>query len=147
MSTQEPKDKHRVVNSSYVRKDFYLSPPVKGAPVEAWEAWQKADDLLAANAKRKHTKSLKHEEVPEFLQPKVLSKVGGVYRQSAMVGFIGDGDTARVEAAVDAEQGKVLALNSFRHGGRGQQTASRSGSAKRAARRAAKEARRKNTRH
>ena len=143
----EPKDKPGVVNGSFVRKDFYLDPPQKGAPVEEWNAWLEADKQAAAQAKRAHTKSLKHEEVPEFLQPKVLSKVGGVYRQSAMVGFIGDGETSRVEAAVDAEQGKVMALNAFRHGGRGQQTASRSGSAKRAKKRAAMQARRKQTRH
>jgi len=144
MSTQEPKDKPGVVNGSFVRKDFYLPPPEKGAPVEAWEAWQKADELLAANAKRKHTKSLKHVEVPEFLQPKVLSKVGGVYRQSAMVGFIGDGDASRVEAAVDADQDHRTHMTPWaKVGGRGSEGKQRSSGAQR---RAAKKAARKRLR-
>jgi hypothetical protein len=97
-----------VVDSSFVRKDFYLEPPQKGAPVAEWNKWLEADRQAAAQAKRAHTKTLKHAEVPEFLQPKVMAKVNGVYRQSAMVGFVTDGDTSKVEAAVDAEQGKRL---------------------------------------
>jgi len=99
-----------VVDSNFVRKDFYLDPPKKGAPVEEWNAWLEADRKAAIQAKRAYTLSQVHGELPEFLQPRTLSKVGGVYRQSAMVGFVGSAekDNLAVEAAVDAEQGKRL---------------------------------------
>lgn len=153
-ASKEPKDTKAegqpgVVDGSFVRKEFYLPPPEKGAPLEAWEAWQKADDLLAAAAKRKHTKSLKHAEVPEFLQPKVLSKVGGVYRQSAMVGFIGDGDTARVEAAVDADQDRRTVMTPWaKVGGRGSEGSQRlSGAQRRKAKKAARKAKLRMVKH
>jgi hypothetical protein len=145
----EPKDKPGVVNGSFVPKEFYLQPPEKGASPEAWASWLEADAKLASQAKRKHTKSLAHEEVPDFLQPKVLSKVGGVYRQSAMVGFIGDGDTARVEAAVDADQDRRAHLTPWdKVGGRGSEGSQRlSGAQRRKAKRQARKARLRMVKH
>ena len=131
-----------VQESSFVRKDFYLEPPGKGASPEVWKAWLEADRQAAIQAKRAHTKSLAHADIPEAFQAKVLSKVGGVYRQSAMVGLVGDGDSTRIEAAVDADQDTRTHMTPWaKVGGRGERSAKRSGSAKRAAAKARRKAR------
>ena len=100
------------ISGAFIRKSFYIDPPHKRASVEEWEAWLKADRQEAINAKRAHTKAQAHVEIPDYLQPTVVAKVGGVYRQSAMVGFVGDGDggAARLEAAVDADQDRTIAI-------------------------------------
>lgn len=95
---------------NFVRKAFYLEPPAKGATVEVWEAWMQADKDMARADKARHTRSLKHAEVPETGQAKSVTKIGGVYRQSALVGFVGDAEqgTAQVEAAVEAKQDRMI---------------------------------------
>lgn len=131
-----------VVDASFVRQEYYVEPPAKGASVEVWQAWQKADRQAAINAKRAFTRSQVHAEIPEYLQPKVLAKIGGVYRQSAMVGFVGDGDSSRLEAAVDADQDTKAIMRPWdKIGGRGASTVKRNGSSKRAAAKARRRAR------
>lgn len=131
-----------VQETSFVRKDFYLEPPGKGASPEAWQAWLEADRQAAIQAKRAHTKGLKHGEIPESLQPKVLSKINGVYRQSAMVGLVGEGDSTRIEAAIDADQDTRTHMTPWaKVGGRGASTAGRKGSSKRAGAKARRKAR------
>jgi hypothetical protein len=98
------------ISGAFIRKSFYIDPPHKRASVEEWEAWLKADRQEAINAKRAHTKAQAHVEIPDYLQPTIVAKVGGVYRQSAMVGFVGDGDSSRLEAAVDADQDRTIAI-------------------------------------
>jgi hypothetical protein len=101
-----------VQDSSFIRKEYYLEPPGKGASVSEWQAWQKADRQAAINAKRAFTKTQAYAEVPESGQAKALVKSGGCWRQSALVGFIGDADqgTSRVEAAIDADQERRVIL-------------------------------------
>jgi hypothetical protein len=125
-----------VVDGSFVRAEFYVQPPQAGSSPEAWEKWLAEDRKKAIAAKRAHTMSLKQEEIPEFLQPKMVSKVGGVYRQSNMVGFVGEEGSAQVEPAVEAAQEKLMALAKFNHGGRGSSGSQRaSGAQRRKARR------------
>ena len=133
-----------VVEASFVRKDFYLDPPEKGASPEVWAAWIEADKQAASAAKRAFTRQQKHQELPEHLQPKAMVKQGGVWRQSALVGFVGDPEqgTARVEAAIDADQESKAHLRPWAEiGGRGQSTAARKGSSKRARAKALRKAR------
>jgi len=131
-----------VVETSFVRKEYYVEPPIKGSAPEVWQAWLEADKQAASAAKRAFTKSQKHAELPEHLQARVVSKVGGVYRQSAMVGFVGDGETSRIEAAVDADQDKRTVMSPWAQvGGRGKSTSQRAGSSKRARAKAARKAR------
>lgn len=95
-----------IVDANFVRQEYYLDPPTKGSSAEAWDMWQKADDQAAAIAKRKHTMSLKHAELPDYLQDNVMVKRGGIYRQGAMVGFVGSADdgTVQAETAIEATQ-------------------------------------------
>jgi len=133
-----------VVEASFVRREYYVEPPAKGASVEAWQAWQKADRQAAINARRAFTRAQHHAEIPEFLAPKVVSKVGGVYRQSALVGFVGNAESggAQAEVAVEATQDRSVILRPWDQiGGRGASTSARSGSSKRAARKARRKAR------
>lgn len=132
-----------VVEGSFVRKDFYTAPPEKGAAVEVWEKWLLEDKAAAIGAKRAHTKSLAHGEIPEALQAKVVSKIGGVYRQSSMVGFVSDGaDNSRIEAAVEADQDQRVVLSPWISvGGRGESTSKRRNNEKRAKAKAARKAR------
>ena len=108
----DPNDREGIIDGSFVRKSFYIEPPGPDADPAAWEAWHKADALAARAAKAQHTKSLRHEEIPEYLQAKVVSKVGGVYRQSVNVGFVGSADdgTLGVEPAIEADQERSIAL-------------------------------------
>ena len=131
-----------VVEANFVRKEYYVEPPTKGSAPEVWQAWLEADKQAASAAKRAFTKAQKHGEIPEAMAPKAMSKVGGVWRQSALVGLVGDGDTTRLEAAVDADQDTKVHLTPWdKIGGRGERSASRSGSAKRAAAKARRKAR------
>lgn len=132
-----------LVESSFVRKDFYIAPPEKDAPVEVWQEWLKKDRAAAIVAKRAHTKTLAHGEIPESAQARVVSKIGGVYRQTAMIGLVSEGeDQTRLEPAIEATQDRVV-LNAWDHiGGRGVSTAKRRNNSKRAKLKAARKARR-----
>jgi hypothetical protein len=131
-----------LVESSFVRKDFYLEPPQKDATVEVWQEWLKKDRAAAIVAKRQHTQTLTHADIPESAQAKVVSKIGGVYRQSAMVGFVSEGtDSSRIEVAIEADQDRVV-LRPWDHiGGRGVSTTKRRNNSKRAKLKAARKAR------
>lgn len=132
-----------LVDSSFVRKDFYHEPPAKDATVEVWNEWLRKDKAAAIAAKREHTKKQAHGEIPEALQARVVSKIGGVYRQSTMVGFVSDGaDSARIEPAVEADQDQVVLRPWDRVGGRGVSTSKRRNNTRRAKAKAARKARR-----
>ena len=131
-----------VVEASFVRKETYVDPPAKGSSLEVWQAWLVADKNAAIAAKRAFTKSQAHGEIPDALQARTVSKVGGVYRQSAMVGFVSDGaDSARIEVAVDATQDQVVLTPWVQVGGRGKSTAKKINNSKRAKRKALRKAR------
>lgn len=131
-----------IVEGSFVRKDFYEKPPEKGATVEVWQEWLARDKAKAIAAKRAHTKTLAHGEIPDALQAKVVSKVGGVYRQSSMVGFVSDGaDSARIEVAINATQDQVVLTPWDQVGGRRVSTAKRKNNSRRAKAKALRKAR------
>lgn len=88
---------------TFVRKDFYSTPPAPDATPEEWSTWSAADDLKARAAKAAYTKSLEHTETPEWLSADSVSKsTGGVHRQSTAVGFIGAEGDIRAERIDDA---------------------------------------------
>jgi len=128
-----------VVEANFVRAEYYVEPPVKGASVEAWTAWLDADRQAAIAAKRAFTLSQKYADLPESARPTAMVKVGGVWKQSALVGMTGsaENDSLALDPAVDASQERDLATAHFRHGGRGSTKRSN-----RAARHKARKARR-----
>ena len=95
--------------SSFVRQAFYVAPPVQGAPVSMWQAWLDADKKAAIKAKREHTRSLTATELPTILT--TISKRGGVYRQTSLVGFVGDSESLSPDVAVEANQERELAVS------------------------------------
>jgi hypothetical protein len=129
-----------LVESSFVRKAFYTTPPEKGASVEEWNEWLRQDRAQAIAAKRAHTISLPRG-IPD-VKPMVVAKIGGVYKQTAMVGLVSEGeDQTRLEPAVEATQDRVV-LSAWDHiGGRGVSTAKRRNNSKRAKAKAARRAR------
>jgi hypothetical protein len=94
------------MDSTFVRKAFYLEPPDKNAKPEAWDKWIKAESLKARAAKASFTRKQAHSYMPQM----GMSKIGGVWRQSVMVGLSGsaDNETLTREILVDASQEKDI---------------------------------------
>ena len=94
------------MDSTCVRKDFYLDPPAKGSPPEAWEVWLKADRKEAAKAKAAYTRSLKAVEMPAHLNGTATRKINGVWRSTTAIGFTGSAEdgTGQAEAIVEPTQ-------------------------------------------
>ncbi len=101
-----------IVEASFVRKEFYLEPPEKGASPEAWKLWLEADRQAAIAAKRAFTKAQKHGELPETARPTRMTKIGGVWRQTALVGLTGDAETdsLALEPGIEADQERKMIL-------------------------------------
>lgn len=108
----DPTSEEGVVEANFVRKEWYVEPPAKGAPPEVWAAWLEADRKAAIAAKRAFTKAQKYAEAPESARATVTAKIGGVWKQTALVGFTGDAEsnTLAIEAAVDADQERSIVL-------------------------------------
>ena len=125
-----------ILDGSFVREAFYLSPPESKASPDEWNRWLEADRLAASKAKRKHTLSCKHAERPDADKPTMMAKVGGVYRQSSLVGLVGSADTGfSAEPAIEAKQDLQTKLTPWVVvGGRGV-SKRKSGSARRKAKR------------
>ncbi len=88
------------MDSTFVRKDFYIQPPGKGASVEEWNDWLARDSRKASAAKAQHTKAQVHAPVPTWLEGEsTVSKRNGVHSQGLLVGFTGDAEqgTCQVE--------------------------------------------------
>ncbi len=116
------------VESTFVRKDFYIEPPEKDASEEDWKTWLKADDKKSAIEKRKHTLSLEATEIPESFQETAMRKVNGVYRQVPSVGLVGsvdDGGGCRAEPAEEAKQAKVIIMADWKPNLRGSKSSGR----------------------
>lgn len=94
---------------AFVRRDYYVEPPKAGSSATEWADWLKADSAKARAHKAQWTKAQKHAEIPE-VSPRVVSKIGGVYRQSSLVGFIGGSEDSAgtIDAAVEADQEKIV---------------------------------------
>jgi len=99
------------MDSTFVRKDFYIQPPEKDATPEEWAKWLKKDNRKAAAHKAAHTRSLVHEEVPEEYQAGTTRKINGVWKQVPAVGFSGDGEeNVQVQPIVEDTQEQVAIL-------------------------------------
>jgi hypothetical protein len=120
-----------IIDSSFVRRAFYLDPPTENASKEDWAAWIKADDQEARAAKSAYTKACKCAEKPEELEEGDIRKIGGVWRQCMCLGF-GDSEeeTIRAELVVKANQEHHVALvnmekNRHKRGGKGRSSKAR----------------------
>ena len=93
------------MEGAFIRKDFYIDPPKKGAKPAEWVKWLEADAKKAAVAKAQHTKAQDHAEIPTWLgnaeswQGGGASDriVNGVHTQSDLVGFTGDPEAGDVQ--------------------------------------------------
>ena len=104
------------VESTFVRKSFYICPPDKDASLEDWKAWQIQDDKRAAVEKRKYTLTQEPIERPEEMMDVTMRKVAGVWRQTAMVGLIGDAEegSCRIEPVTGpSPQAKVIIMSQW----------------------------------
>jgi len=91
---------------TFVRKDFYLQPPGKGASAEEWKDWLRKDNNKARGAKAAFTRRQQAQECDDPRLNRVgMVKLGGVWRQSAML-FSGSAEEGTVEreVAVEAHQ-------------------------------------------
>lgn len=94
------------MDSTFVRKDFYLAPPAKDAGPEEWKNWLRKEALKARGAKAAFTRQQKAQECDDpRLSRSGLVKIGGVWRSSVAVwsGSAEEGTLTR-EVAVDAPQ-------------------------------------------
>jgi hypothetical protein len=91
------------VDKTFVRKDFYSTPPAKNATQEEWTNWINHDNKLAQAAKAAHTRSLKASA--ESNVDYTTRKVQGVWKSCPVFGFVGEGDgNGHVEPQVEATQ-------------------------------------------
>lgn len=118
-------------------KLFFVEPPSKNASAQEWEQWLVSDTRARAAAKAALTRSLDHGDPSEFGEDMGMTiKVGGVYRQSVALGFVGDEGNVTLEPAVGANQdGDVAKMRIAHFGGRGKRTR-KSGAQRRKARKA-----------
>jgi len=96
-----------MMDSTFIRKDFYIQPPDKDASPEEWAKWLKKDNRKAAAHKAAHTRTLEHADLPEAIQSVGMRKIGGVWRQAVAVGFSGDAESENgctVEPIVESTQ-------------------------------------------
>jgi hypothetical protein len=102
------------MDSTFVRKDFYIEPPKEDASPKEWAEWLKKDNRKAAAHKAAHTRTLEHAEAPEGMQAVGMRKVGGVWRQAVAVGFSGDAESENgctVEPIVESTQEQAAILH------------------------------------
>ena len=92
-------------SASFIRRDFYVSPPSTMATPKEWNTWLEKDRKAAIQARRTFTKSLPACELPANTQGLTSRKVGGVWRQSSNIGYTGDAETGgHLEPMVEATQ-------------------------------------------
>jgi hypothetical protein len=107
-------DHASVRDSNFVRKDFYIEPPVQGASVEEWQSWMRKDFNKAKAAKAAFTKSFAHSDPIDGGAGECATvKIGGVYRQvNSGVGVQGAGEEGASEqiAVVSASQERLVVL-------------------------------------
>jgi hypothetical protein len=82
---------------------FHVAPPAQGASVELWQAWMIADKKAAIQAKREETRKLDAGTMPVLT---TMVKKGGVYKQVALLGYVGDSENLSADVAVEATQEK-----------------------------------------
>lgn len=128
------------MDSTFVRKDFYIDPPAKDATSDEWQKWLKKDNAKAAAAKRAHTKSLAHADLPDFAQGQTMRKINGVWKATTAIGFVGDAETGHVEPIVPENQERDYILARMTGTDRGV-SHTKAGNEKRKARRLRRKAR------
>ena len=108
------------MDSTFVRKDFYVTPPPAGSSPEVWDAWLKADRKEAIKAKAKFTRSQKAGEVPTSMQQSAMRKINGVWKATTPIGFAGSvEDGGQLEPMVEATQELDLVRTRIVDGPRG----------------------------
>lgn len=116
LSTKCRKSSERcmIMDSTFVRKDFYISPPNQDASEEEWNNWLRADNRKAAVEKAQHTRKMQQSDLPDEYQGNSIRRVNGVWRQTTAVGLSGDFDSSNggtVEPTVEPEQERLLHLH------------------------------------
>jgi len=114
------------VESTFVRKSFYVKPPDTNASKEDWHTWLKEDSKKAAVEKRRHTLLQEATEIPESFQETATRKINGVYRQVPSVGLVGNTEEGcRAEPAEEAQQSKVIIMADWKPNLRGSKSGGR----------------------
>lgn len=109
------------MDSTFIRKSFYIQPPSKDASAEEWAKWIKKDNRRAAAHKAQVTKSLAHADTPEEYAAGTTRKVNGVWKQVPNVGFSGGngedepGEAQPVEEATQERTAIVVRMEEYRH--------------------------------
>jgi len=107
------------MSETFVRKDFYVSPPAKNATVGEWNEWMREDDAKARAHKAQCTKSQRHVDLPKNMQERTMRKVGGRWRQTTAIGIVGDERSCTLEPMVEANQeAEVIRARLEKEGGR-----------------------------
>jgi hypothetical protein len=89
---------------TFVRRDFYISPPDKNASPDEWADWLKKDNRKAAVAKRKFTLELEPCDIDCVSQDIGVRKINGVYKQCAAAGLSGSEDNFTLEPIIEPNQ-------------------------------------------
>ena len=99
------------MDSTFVRKDFYVTPPAKDSTPEEWATWLKQDQAKAKAAKAAFTRSLKAQEMPAHLNGTATRKINGVWRSTTAIGFTGsvEDGTGQAEAIIEPNQERDIA--------------------------------------
>ena len=107
-------------DDGFVRAAFYVDPPGKDASDADWLDWQVLDDNAAKAAKTAYTKSLKTgkvEDLPEYLQPSIVTvSIGGRHTQRQITGMTGsdDGGDFAFEVAIPSHETAMLHAERFK---------------------------------
>lgn len=102
------------MDTTFVRKDFYISPPNQDASEREWNEWLRADNRRASVEKARHTRKMQQSDLPDEYQGNSMRRVDGVWRQTTAVGLSGDFDSSNggtMEPTVEPEQERLLHLN------------------------------------
>jgi hypothetical protein len=102
------------MDNTFVRKDFYISPPGQDASEKEWSEWLRADNRKAAVDKAQHTKRIQQSDLPDEYQGNSIRRINGVWKQTTTVGLSGDFDSPNggaMEPAVEPEQERLLYLH------------------------------------
>ena len=110
------------VESTFVRKSFYIQPPDENASLDDWKAWQIQDDKKASVEKRKHTMAQTPSDQPEDFQDTTMRKINGVWRMAPSVGLVGNAEegSCRAEPITGpSPQAKIIILADWKEHKRG----------------------------
>ena len=109
------------MDNSFIRSSFYFEPPQANATREEWATWLAKDNKAAIAAKRAFNKAHSQGELPEIAESTSTVKIGGVWKQSTAIGFVGGASEGEghLEPVVDASQDRDYDVARFEHKPRG----------------------------